>query len=252
MKSGTTFETKCYENDYEFILKGRRLGETIANCRHAFACRQLIVNNVKDRAKVESLARDCKERGLIDEYYFAEDYAVEALGFFEIEKDSFRGGYCYSISELVGLYLCQTEYLLHFASDSSIRQPAPYDWIKEAQCLMEQNESYVCATPCWNGEYGEAKAESSSELENWYVGQGFSDQCYLVKTAIFRAPIYSEKHPFSERYPDYGGELFEKRADSHMRNHGLLRLMNKQFSYRHRNFPKGGLIRRVGLLLNKS
>ncbi len=251
MKPGVTFETKCYENDYEFILTGRRLPMMIANCGHAFVRKHLIINNVIDRSKVETLARACVERGLIDEYFFAEDHATAALDFYGLDRESFKSGYYYSISELVGLFLCGTDYLLHFASDSHIETRVPYDWISEAQDLMEKDSRIACATPTWNRKYHEAKAESNSELDNWYVGQGFSDQCYLVRTALFRGRIYNETHPYSERYPVYGGELFEKRVDSYMRNHGLLRLMNKRFCYRHRNFPKAGLMRAIALLQNR-
>jgi hypothetical protein len=74
---------------------------------------------------------------------------------------------------------------------------------------------------------------------------------YLVKTADFKAPIYNETHPESERYPEYGGELFEKRVDSWMRRHDYQRLTFKHGSYIHKNFPKNRLKRKMRLLLDK-
>jgi hypothetical protein len=65
------------------------------------------------------------------------------------------------------------------------------------------------------------------------VGFGFSDQCFLVRTADFRAPIYNELNDLSARYPGYGGELFEKRVDAWMRNHGFLRATFKHGTYLH-------------------
>ena len=45
----------------------------------------------------------------------------------------------------------------------------------------------------------------------------------LGKHHDFKAPIYNEANPVSERYPKYGGETFEKRVDSWIRNHKYLR-----------------------------
>lgn len=245
-----TFETKCYENDYEFILQGSRLARTIDNCGYAFERRQLVINNVKDRQKVGDLAEAAKARGLFDDYFFAEDYAEETLAHFHLSREDLGRGYYYSISELVGIHKCRTTYLLHFSSDAMIPRPSAVPWVVEAMERMVADPRLVCANPCWNFKYAEAKAESSSREGPWYLGQGFSDQCYLVPRALFDSDIYREAHPFSERYPSYGGELFEKRVDSYMRNHGLLRLTRADLSYRHRNFPKGGFKRRLELWRN--
>jgi hypothetical protein len=77
-----------------------------------------------------------------------------------------------------------------------------------------------------------------SEIEDFYIGFGFSDQCYLIKTSDFKKSIYNEINTNSERYPKYGGELFEKRIDSYMRNNNLYRITSKEISYIHKNFPK--------------
>ena len=52
--------------------------------------------------------------------------------------------------------------------------------------------------------------------------------------------IFNEQHPDSERYPVYGGELFEKRVDAYMRNHKLLRITSKHASYVHKNHTSIG------------
>ena len=245
-----TFETKCYENDYEFILTGSRLARMIDNCGHAFERRQLVINNVKDRERVGDLAEAVKAQGIVDEYFFAEDYAEETLSHFGLGREDFGRGYYYSIAELVGIHRCRTPYLLHFSSDAWIPSPSRVDGAADAMERMSADPRHVCANPCWNSRYAEAESESTSRDGPWFVGQGFSDQCYLVPKALFDSDIYREAHPFSERYPVYGGELFEKRVDSYMRNHGLLRLTRTDMSYRHRNFPKGGLKRRLALWRN--
>ena len=248
-----TFETQCWENDYEYILTGDRLKQSIANCNYKFAKRQVIINKVYNRKKVHALAEQCKQDGIIDEYYFAADYIKPALKQFGVKRSSFKGGYYYSRCQYVGLYLAETDYVLHFTTDSWIDQPNNSTWIQEATELMDANPQYACANPSWiisrNGvTFGKegAKDESTSELDNWYVGYGFSDNCYMVPTKLFKQPIYNEHHPASERYPVYAGQCFEKRVDSYMRNHNLLRLSYKTLWYSHTNFPKKTHVKLLG------
>ncbi|MBI3573086.1 MAG: hypothetical protein HY092_02705 [Candidatus Kerfeldbacteria bacterium] len=238
--SMVTFETKYYENDYQHILQGDRLKKMIDYCRYDFAKKVVIINNVADRNKVEALAKNCQSQGTIDTYYFVDDYADEVLKHFHLTKESFHGGYYYSIAELVGLYLCQTPYLLHFSSDSRLVRPASSDWINQAVEMMDQDHRYVCANPFWADRAPNLNDGFFSEIGDWFVGDGFSDQCYLVPTKVFKGQVYGERHSAADRYPRYGGELFEKRVDSYMRNHGLWRLTHKEVRYTHQNFPQKG------------
>ncbi|KAA6316250.1 hypothetical protein EZS27_033413 [termite gut metagenome] len=106
--------------------------------------------------------------------------------------------------------------------------------------------------PTWNHCFNGAKKESIGEKTgNFYIGYGFSDQCYLVRTADFKAKIYDYSHPISKRYPKYGGELFEKRIDSFMRSKGRLHLTSTKETYIHKNFPKKNLFKPVTLILLK-
>jgi len=241
-----TFETKVWEKDWRYILQGDYLDQIIARCNYNFTQKVVIINNVKNKKRVEYFAQKKIEQGIIDAYYFAEDYADETLTFFNIDKSSFKGGYYYSIAELVSIYLCKTPYLLHFSSDAYIAKNAT-EWIHDAKEILSKKPEIIVANPIWNYAYNEGKDESISELEQFYVGYGFSDQCYLVKIDTFKAPIYSEKHDFSERYPKYGGELFEKRVDSYMRNNSLLRITSKNSSYIHKNFPSSTWLGKIPL-----
>src|SRR6266498_4587827 len=112
-----TFETQCYENDYDYILTGDRLKKTIAHCNFAFTKRVVIINKVANRKKVAELAENCKQRGVIDDYYFADDHVTAALEHFKLHPKSFTTGYYVSRCQLIGLWLCQTDYLLHFTAD---------------------------------------------------------------------------------------------------------------------------------------
>lgn len=239
LETTITFETKCYENDWEYILKGSYLKKMIDRCGIQFTVRQLIINNIKNRELVESYAKRKVAEGVIDVYYFTEDTEEEVLNFFKLTKESLGKGFVYSISEFTGIYKCKTDFLLHFSSDAYLTQKAKKStWILEAIEQMKNNNTFIVATPCWNHLYLSAKAESYGTTGNFYLAQGFSDQCYLIPVKIFQQKIYNEKHPYSERYPQYGGELFEKRVDSFLRTHDYYRLIYKKASYIHANFPK--------------
>lgn len=249
-----TFETQCWENDYDYILTGDRLRASIAHCNFPFTKRQLIINKVYNRNKVTALAEECKQKGIIDAYYFAEDYIDRVLRHFAISRSSFKGGYYYSRCQLVGLFLCDTDYLVHFTTDSMIEKENTSHWIAEGAALMDANRKYVCANPSWSitrngitfGREG-AKDEAMNEDGDWYVSFGFSDNCYMVPVQLFRQRIYNEYNKASDRFPVYSGECFEKRVDSFMRNHELMRLSNKHIWYSHTNFPKKRLVKFFGI-----
>jgi hypothetical protein len=247
---GITFETKCYENDWEYLLKTNYLDLMISRCNVNFEFKQLIINNVENPEIVKKYAQKKIDKGIIDAFYVVDDYIDEALQFFDINKESFGKGYNYSSSELVGLYLSKTKYHLHFSSDAFLPKLSKSDWIKEACQILDMNSEYVVANPCWDYEFETAIGQSvKSNFGNFIVGYGFSDQCYLVRSADFRAQIYNFKHPDSERYPKYGGELFEKRVDSFMRTNQLFRLTHSKESYVHRNFPKSLILRKIMLIM---
>jgi hypothetical protein len=245
-----TFETKCWENDWEYLLKTRYLNMMIRNCNVNFQFKQLIINNVNDSKKVARYAMKKVKEGIIDAYYFVDDYIDEALKYFDIDKNSLGNGYYYSSAELVGLFLSKTKYHLHFASDSFLHRSGNGKWIINACNILEKCSEYIVANPTWNFNFREAEKESNGKTDGFYIGYGFSDQCYLVKTEIFRQKIYNYKHPESERYPKYAGELFEKRVDSFMRTKCLYRLTSMNESYIHYNFPRSRNKKITILLMN--
>jgi len=242
-----TFETKCYEKDWEILLRTGRLESMIRRNRFDFAERILYINNVADPDRVRFYAERLKIRGIITEHVLVDDHADEALAHFGLDRDSFKGGYYYSIQELVGIYRCRTDYLLHFSGDSVLN--GPFSWIDLALNKMKEDSRVKVATCLWNGRTHEAETESLEQDRDFWLGYGFSDQCYLVRTSDFKAQIYGERHPDSERFPVYGGELFEKRVDAWLRSHGFLRAVYKHGSYRHKNFSGSRLLKNAGRLL---
>jgi DNA-binding Lrp family transcriptional regulator len=254
MKAPTvTFETKCWERDWKILLTSGRLERMIEACDYGFPERILYINNVRDRAAVCRRADRLVARGVITRYRCVEDYAEAALSGFHVDRTSFGTGYYYSIQELVGIYLCETDYLLHFSGDSMVTGGA--SWIDAAIERMESDATVKVANPSWDDTFVQAKAQSRAEDAEFYRGFGFSDQCYLIRAADFKKPMYNERHIDSERYPRYGGELFEKRVDAFMRNHNFMRITSKKASYRHHNFPRDGFRRwillKTGINLKK-
>lgn len=206
-QSEVTFETKCYEKDWEIILKTDRLEKMIEYNQFQFKEKILYINNVQDVREVSRHADKLIARNVLSSYVIVDDYSKEALNYFDVTKESFKGGYYYSISELVSIYLCNTEYFLHFSSDSILEKP--FNWIDLSLLKLQNNEKIKVANPVWNGNVFEAKQESIDEDENFYIGYGFSDQCYLIRTNDFKNKIYNEKNPISERYPIYGGSFLK-------------------------------------------
>jgi hypothetical protein len=232
-----TFETKCYENDWQFLLKAGRLRQMIESCEYPFAERILYINNVENIALVKKYADKCVGKSIIDSYKVVDEFAEIALAAFNINKETFKGGYYYSIQELTGIYLCKTKYLLHFSSDSLMRLKKP--WIKDAIDKMEEDNRFLVANPSWDKKFIEPKKAAIGEDDKFYFqNNGFSDQVYLIKVENFKAGIYNEPNIYDDKYPAYGGELFEKRVNAYIRNHNLTRLTSKTALYRHRNFPK--------------
>ena len=243
MDTRVTFVTSCYEKDWQIVLQTKRLEQMIVRNQFSFSRRILLINNVTDPTVVERSAEQAVKTGVIDEFYRVESIADEVLAKFDIDKESFRGGYCYSIQHLAGIFLCQTPFLLNFTADSILATGV--DWVNPAvECLQNRLDVKV-VNPVWNHDYRGAKEESSMEDDTFFYGYGFSDQCFLIRAADFQSAIYNETNPASERYPKYGGELFEKRVDAWMRNHGYLRATNKSCSYVHKNFPKAAWRQRL-------
>jgi hypothetical protein len=242
-----TFETKCYEKDWEILLKTGRLEAMISRNCFEFAERILYINNVSDPDKVRRYADRLVEQGIISGHVLVDDYADEALAFFGLGRDSFKGGYYYSIQELVGIYLCRTDYLLHFSGDSIL--DGSFSWIEKGIGMLKQDQRVRTVNCVWNRKFDEARDNAFEETDDFWIGYGFSDQCYLIKTADFRARIYAETHPASERFPVYGGELFEKRVDAWAQNNGYLLATYKHGCYLSRNFSRYRVARTAGRLL---
>jgi len=239
-----TFETKVWENDWELILKTSRVAQAIARCHYKFDAKIIYINNVKYPAQVEKAAQKLIDKGIIDRFIHVNDHAQAALDHFGLTRAALGQGYYYSIAELVSIYLCTTDYLLHFSGDAMPQAGLPQHWLADGLDVLAKRPEVKLFNLVWNNKYDELARETQSEDELCAYGFGFSDQMYLVRSADFKQPIYHETHADSAHYPAYGGELFEKRVDSWLRNHDYLRATYKHGSYRHRNFTKNRLLQK--------
>jgi len=228
-----TFETKVYERDWRLIMRDDYLARMITRCNYSFARRVLFINNLGDVDAVSRQARLLVSARIIDAYYIVDEYASSALSFFGLTKEQFGTGYYYSIQELVGIYLCETPYLLHFSGDARMADGTSGQWISDAIDLFNADPTVLVANPIWNNNHREVRRESRWENNRFYKGFGFSDQCYLMPVSAFRQQIYGCAHPASQRYPIRAGELFEKRVDAYLRTHQKYRATAKGASYVH-------------------
>ena len=230
-----TFETKCWEKDWKYLLKTNVIRNNINRNKYPFEKKVLMINNVSSYKTVSRAADKLINNGILTDYFLVDDYADKTLEFFNLTKEDLGKGYYYSIAELVSIFLCTTKYLLHYSSDSKLKTTS--NWINCALKELNQDDKIKVANLTWNGDYIAAQRESIDENDEFYKGFGFSDQCYLIQTKDFKKCIYKEIHYSSKRYPSYGGELFEKRVDSWMRNNNYYRITYKHGSYYHKNFP---------------
>nr|WP_222533421.1 tetratricopeptide repeat protein [Azospirillum sp. 412522] len=241
------FETKVWEEDWSLLLTEGRLERMIELCDFPFADRAVIINNVADSTAVRLAADALVARGVLTRWADVAAHAEAALSHMRLSAATLEQGYVYSIAELVGLLTARTDYLVHFSGDSILQSAA--DWITPSIRALRADPAFAVANPIWGPSafggptgFADAAGEAIAETPDFFIGYGFSDQCYLVDVGRFRGDIYRYDHYTGDRYPTYGGPLFEKRVDAWMRTTGRLRLTCKRASYLHQNIRGNRLV----------
>ena len=247
-----SFETKVWEKDWELILKTNRLKDLIGACNHEFDKKILLINNVNNPNEVLKEADRLVKNGVITEYINVEEHAKQALEHFGISKESLGVGYYYSIAELVSIFLSKTQYLLHFSGDSMVAKESVENWLEIGIKTLEKNPQIKVVNLRWDQSDAGIREEMISETPDHWSSIGFSDQMYLVRTQDFREKIYNYHHPYSDRYPKFAGEIFEKRVDSWLRVNNFYRATLKNGRYIHRNFTNKSWKKKLSILLNRS
>ena len=237
LKMSLTVETKVWEKDWKFILKKGFIKKVMLDLGQNASMRLLFINNVDRPTEVARYADKLIHDGVLDDYVFVDDYASAALDFFKMDREDLGKGYYYSIAELVSIYLCDTDFLAHFSGDATVEDDVPLTWFDAATELLRDRAEVSVVNLAWDLKFSEVDKDSMFLEETFAYGYGFSDQMYIIRSDEFKEDIYTYSHPDSDRYPRYGGELFEKRVDSWMRVRNRLRATSRQWSYRHSNFP---------------
>lgn len=243
---GVSFFTCCYEADWEFFLKQGRLKEMIERCNYTFANTNLVINNVNNKDEVIKYAEQAVRDGIINNYFFSEDYADMVLKNFSIKRKDFRldgfDGYYYSTAPLTAIYLCTTTYILYFMGDCMLNEKYAFNWIDEGVKRL-QNEKVLCVTPLWSYYNQQVERNISGNNDFAYYDHGFSDQCFLAKTQKLNSDIYNEYNAKSEIFPIYGGNHFERRIFCFINNKNFLRCIFKNIIYTHNKLMKPEFIR---------
>ncbi len=219
---------------FRSILSPRWFIRVEENCGCSFEKRVVCVNNISPE-----LVEECQEavvksidRGDTHDCVYAFDEAVPALAGFNLVPENFFPLGFQSIADLVAIKYCTTKYIVFFSGDS-----APWgssNWVSEGIKILEERQDVFVVNPVWNGntEFARNWSNPDLETEHYFLGYGFSDQCYLARTADLKADIYHETNPGSEAlYCKAHGNQFEKRVDAWMRNHGKMRATLKRAAY---------------------
>ncbi len=251
-KMSLTVETKVWEKDWRFILKHGFIKQVMLGVGRAATKRLLLINNVDSPTLVARYAEQLIKDGVLDNYVFVDDYAGAALEFFGLRESDLGKGYYYSIAELVSIYLCDTDYLAHFSGDATVPKGVPASWLQDAISLLKERADVSVVNLAWDYKFKEVDKDSIFVDDEFAYGYGFSDQMYVIRTAEFKSRIYGYSHPESDRYPKYGGDLFEKRVDSWMRVEKRLRATSRKWSYRHSNFPNWNSLEGVLLRMRRA
>jgi hypothetical protein len=236
-----TFFTNCYEGDWDAIINQGGFIRKLENLNYPFLKKYLIITNVNNRELVEENAKKLKDNGIIDGYYFTEDFSSKVLEFFNIDENSFDGGYWYSIGPLSSIYLCETEYMVYLTGDS-LTENGNYDWITNGIEIIKSDINVKVVNPVWNLQYSAAKDDENYYISlgnvlikkhnDWSYGMGFSDQCFLIPTNEFKKQIYNEHNEMSDiQYAKYAGECFEKRVSSYLKNNKFYRITSSNTTY---------------------
>lgn len=222
-------------------MSSRHLASAIGNLDFDFEHRVVIVNRVRNRSHVESLARDLVKKRVIDEVVFAEDYSQEIIESFAIDL-KLMGNFDYSRCQLVGIRNAETDYIVHFTGDSMPVRCENFDWITSGVSKIEADSRFITVTASWTATDEDLRMGAVYIDDDWMGEYGFSDNCYLIPVRQFRSQIYSETNIASRRFPPHAG--FEKQVDAYMRNNDLLRIVSRRARYIHGTSKKRGIANR--------
>ena len=254
-----TMASNCYEKNYILVTNEEWAKQLFLFGNENIQKRVLFVSNITSREKIKERSERLIDNGIIDRLLFSYDYFDQVKDTFLgcdrntfIRKPSLRerlhaiaqgnklrneyDGLLYSISQMVAILQCETEYLLYVTEDVKLDTENFIEWVNKSIDRMKEDETIIVTNPVWNNMIEEAREEAFCEDEDFYYSFGFSDQCCLlnIKRILDLPDVFSEKNKITEKvFPFYAGNHFERRISAYMRNHNLYRATYKHSSYTH-------------------
>ena len=218
----------CFERSYRKVLAPGFFHRIAADNARGFACRTVVINNVDDRAMATALAEARVADGEIDRYAFVADHLDEALRRTGLTREELAPIPYFTDFAIVAVTLDGPDFMLMWDADVRLREPV--DWVTPALELMERDPRIMAANPNWPVDnLGEFTLQDAGDFA---IGQGFTDQAFLVRRSEMAQPIYTQRCVALRRYPlSYVGAIFEARVDAHMRHAGRLRATYRHATY---------------------
>lgn len=234
-----------FERNYRSVLTPGFFTEVEQQNRFRFARRVALINNVDDPADAEARARALVDCGELHAYHRVSELLPHALKITGLSMRQLGRVVHYSDCSLVAVTLPGVSWMLYW--DPSIFLEEPVDWITPTLARMADDPRLMVGNPLWEDPTLE---QTTIELDgDFALGQGFSDQVYLVRRGDFAARIYGQRCIARYRYPVSAmGYVFEARVDAWMRHHGRLRLTYLPARYRHPLHAIGSAQERPGPL----
>jgi hypothetical protein len=238
----------CFERDYREVLAPGFMKAKAAQFRHPFTRRVVTINNVTDCTDALTRAAEAVKRGEIDAFLEVDKMLPAALKLCGVTLRQLGPVKHYTDFALVAVVNAAPGFLLYCCAEVDLVEAC--DWITPALEKLSSDPKYLIANPAWGTSLAGVEREALFKSGEYFVGHGFSDQCFLVDASRLAKDVYGFSHPSGDRYPlSQMGEVFEQRVDAYMRHAGLLRLTDPRVSYLHKGaeglgYPKLPLWRR--------
>ena len=216
-----TFETNCSEENWMQVIDNYKIKMDLNFIN--FDRRILYLNKVKDYYTVcKYIEEKLLDTGIIDNFIIVEEYIRDVLDFFDLTFEDLNND-LESISELLAIYLCDTDYLVHFSADTMLEKSSK--WIFPGIDILQDFKDVKIASPdCQyiNGTLPFIPARSSFNYSN-----EFCNKCYLIKNnGDFRSKY---------TYQDYTNRSFKDRISLWMKDNKFKRVVYRHGQYR---YPK--------------
>lgn len=224
-----------FERTYRRALAGDRLAAAVADNRHPFARRVVLINNVDDPDDARARAQELIDASAVDEFHFVAEQLDRTLRTVGLTRAELEPLLHYSDGPLVAATLPGSPWFLYW--DPEARLTSPCDWVSPTLEMMRADARIMVANPSREaaGPEGDSLAvrrEAIDVRDGFALGHGFSDQVFLAARASMAAPIYRQRCIASITYPAaHKTRVFEARVGAHMRHHGRLRATSLSTSY---------------------